>query len=131
MSIGWISGAKGSILELFGGFSAKGRKVNSRTEKSTRGQPRLLSINESTWSPGSESQKNSGRLTKKPRSQAKSTMVNSEGQSPSQGQPSDSSRSFHGIMEYVRFGEVTHILFLPFVSHKILPLCPSFSLLGH
>ena len=86
-----IFGAKRTRFGAFSGFPAKGRKVNPRTEKSTRGQPRLLSVNESTSSPGSQAQENSGRLTKKPRSQGKSTMVNSEGQGQRRSQPCDSS----------------------------------------
>ena len=95
---------------VFCAFSAKGRKVNPMTESQLVVNPDFRASKSQTSSPENEAQENSGRLTKKPKSQAKSTMVNSEGQSQGQGrgQPCDSPRSFQSIKDYARYPEVTY-----------------------
>ena len=123
-SIRWISGAKGRVLELLVDFRQK-------DEKSTRGPKSQLVVNPDLRA--STSQHGGPKVSRKriPEVWSKVNLGQLQWSRSRQSQPCDSSRSFQCIMEYVRFGEVTPSLFLPFVSHKILPHCPSFTLLSH
>jgi hypothetical protein len=75
-----VIGSKMVRFGAFSGFPAKGRKVNPRTVGQLVVNPDFGASKSQMPSPENEAQENSGRLTKKPRSQGKSTMVNSEGQ---------------------------------------------------
>ena len=73
LSIGTILRSKGSILEHFGGFPAKRRKVNPRTKSQLVVNPDFWASKSQRPSPENEAQENSGRLTEEPKSQPWST----------------------------------------------------------
>jgi hypothetical protein len=87
-----ITGGKKCILQVFCAFSAKVRKVNPSTGGQLVVSPDFRMSKFQIPHSRIEVQENSGRLTKKPKSQAKSTLVNSEGQNQGQigSQPCDS-----------------------------------------
>jgi hypothetical protein len=131
LCIGMILGAKRSILELFSGFSAKGRKVNPRTVgqlvvnpdfRASTSQHQVPEVRHKRipedWPRNREVKQSQPWSTPKVKVQVKSTLWLT-------------TRSFQSIKEYARYHEVIPRLFLPFVSYRILPHCPSFNPFSH
>ena len=106
LSIGTILRSKGSILEHFGGFQAKRRKVNPRTKSQLVFNPNFGASKSQRPSPENEAQENSGRLTEKPKSQPWSTPMVKVKVKVKVNLVIHKSAP-HIIKDHTRFGEVT------------------------